>query len=92
MKLDKIEKFVIGLYCVIVLIVCYLIGYKVAEEHYKHYAIVHHAAFYEADSWGKVTFHWNDDSYAQAPFQDTKPWEILNENLFAQKLKENGVK
>jgi hypothetical protein len=92
MKFDKIEKFLIGIYVAIILLACGLIGYTTAETRYKHYAIIHHAAFYEADSWGKVSFHWNDDSYAQAPFQDTKPWEVMNANLFLQKLKENGVK
>lgn len=35
--------------------------------YWKHQAITHHAARYEANSWGSVSFHWNDDS-AQAPF------------------------
>jgi len=38
--------------------------------YWQHQAIVHHAAFFEASSWGNVSFHWEDDSYAHAPFQD----------------------
>ena len=35
----------------------------------KHEAIMHHAAFYESDSWGNTTFRWNDVSFAQTPFK-----------------------
>jgi hypothetical protein len=91
MKFDKFDKILLGLYCVIVLIACGLIGYKVAQDRYKHLAIIHHAAFYEADSWGNVTFHWNDDSYAQAPFQDDI-WNKIQNNLFEKKLNSLGIK
>jgi hypothetical protein len=35
--------------------------------YYQHLAVVHHAATYEANSWGNVSFHWNDVSFAQVP-------------------------
>lgn len=38
--------------------------------YYRHLAVVHHAAFYETDSWGNSSFHWNDVSFAQTPFQN----------------------
>lgn len=38
--------------------------------YYRHLAVIHHAAFYESDSWGHATFHWNDVSFAQAPFKN----------------------
>jgi hypothetical protein len=37
--------------------------------YWQHQAVLHNAAFYEANSWGKVSFHWNDVSFAQTPFQ-----------------------
>lgn len=86
MKLDKVEKFIIGIYAVIILFACGIIGYVIAEDRYKHYAIIHHAAFYEADTWGKVSFHWNDDSYAQTPFQD-EMWQRIQANIAEQKSK-----
>jgi hypothetical protein len=37
--------------------------------YWHHQAVVHHAAFYEANTWGDVSFHWNDVSYAQTPLK-----------------------
>jgi len=37
-------------------------------QYCKHEAVKHHAAFYEANSWGIPSFHWNDVSFAQTPF------------------------
>jgi hypothetical protein len=37
--------------------------------YWRHEAIIHHAAFYETSSWGNSSFHWNDVSFAQTPFQ-----------------------
>ena len=37
--------------------------------YWQHQAVLHHAAFFEADSWGMVSFHWNDVSYAQTPLK-----------------------
>jgi hypothetical protein len=36
--------------------------------YWQHQSVVHHAAFFEANSWGCVSFHWNDVSFAQTPF------------------------
>jgi len=35
--------------------------------YWQHQAVVHNAAFFEASSWGNVSFHWNDVSFAQVP-------------------------
>lgn len=35
--------------------------------YYQHLAVIHNAATYEASSWGNVSFHWNDVSFAQVP-------------------------
>lgn len=35
--------------------------------YWQHQAVVHHSAFFEASSWGNVSFHWNDVSFAQVP-------------------------
>jgi len=37
--------------------------------YWQHKSIQHHAAHFEADSWGLTTFHWNDE-YAQLPVAD----------------------
>jgi hypothetical protein len=42
----------------------------ITAYYYQHLAVTHHAATYEASSWGNVSFHWNDDSFAQTPFQN----------------------
>lgn len=44
-----------------------VIDVLITSFYWKHQAVVHHAARFEANSWGNVSFHWNDDS-AQAPF------------------------
>ena len=46
-----------------------VIGLLVMDIGWKHAAVVHHAAFYETSSWGFPSFHWNDVSFAQTPFQ-----------------------
>jgi hypothetical protein len=38
--------------------------------YWQHLAVVHNAACFEADSWGRVSFHWNDVSFAQTPFKN----------------------
>ena len=35
--------------------------------YWKHLAIKHNAAFFETDSYGLSSFHWNDVSFAQVP-------------------------
>jgi hypothetical protein len=35
--------------------------------YWQHEAVTHHAARFDANSWGISSFHWNDDS-AQTPF------------------------
>jgi len=60
--------------------------------YYQHLAVVHNAATYEASSWGNVSFHWNDVSYAQAPFEDQTPYEKIRKESFDKELKAAGVK
>jgi hypothetical protein len=60
--------------------------------YWQHKAIIHHAAFFEANTWGNVSFHWNDDSYAHAPFQDSAPYEKINQDIFQKKLDSLGIK
>ena len=60
--------------------------------YYQHLAIVHHAAFYEASSWGNVSFHWNDVSFAQTPFEDQTPYEKIRQESFEKELKAVGAK
>jgi len=38
--------------------------------YWRHLAVKHNAATYEANSWGIPSFHWNDVSFAQTPFQE----------------------
>jgi hypothetical protein len=59
--------------------------------YWKHQAIIHHSAFFEASSWGDVSFHWNDDSTPQTPFQDGG-WEKIQNALFQKKLDTLNVK
>jgi len=41
----------------------------VTSLYWQHLATQHHAAHFEADSWGLVSFHWHDE-YAQTPLAD----------------------
>ena len=59
---------------------------------WQHQCVVHRAAFFEADSWGRVSFHWEDDSYAHAPFKDYSECKKVMDDQFAQTLKDNGIK
>lgn len=34
---------------------------------WQHKCVIHKAAFFESNSWGLTTFHWDDDSYAHVP-------------------------
>lgn len=58
---------------------------------WRHFAIVHHAATYEANSWGIPSFHWNDESFAQTPFQE-EGWGKVQDALFQKKLNQLGIK
>jgi hypothetical protein len=75
------------LICIICAIDC-----LVTSLYWQHTAIVHHAAFFEASSWGNVSFHWNDDSFAQAPFQDGSFYENATKQAFQNKLNSLGIK
>jgi hypothetical protein len=84
--MDKTEKITLGITTIVVAVSIFFLGWAFAEMQWKHKAIIHHSAFYEADSWGQVSFHWNDDSVAQTPFQD-QTWEKIQADLFQKKLK-----
>jgi hypothetical protein len=59
---------------------------------WQHSCVVHHAAFFEANNWGWVSFHWDDVSYAHAPFQDPDPIAQKMEQAFQAKLKALDLK
>jgi hypothetical protein len=90
-NMDKIEKTTLVIVTIVVAISIFILGWGLAEMQWKHYAIAHHSAFYEADSWGQVSFHWNDDSLPQTPFQD-QTWEKIQASIFQKKLDTLGIK
>jgi hypothetical protein len=47
---------------------------------WQHACVLHHAAFYEADSWGFSHYQWNDTASAQTPFQD-EGWQKIQNHL-----------
>ena len=57
-------------------------------EIWKHHCVLHHAAFYEVNSWGLSSFKWEDDSYAHTPFQN---WDDIQTQIFKNKLDKLGV-
>jgi hypothetical protein len=59
--------------------------------YWRHLAIKHNAAFFEANSWGIPSFHWNDVSFAQTPFQDEGYYAKKTEQAFNAKLKKMGI-
>jgi hypothetical protein len=89
--MDKFDKILMGFVTILIAAMIFILGWLLSEQNWKHYAIIHHSAFYEPDSWGNVKFHWNDDSFAQTPFQD-EAWSKIQQNLFQQKLNSLGLK
>jgi len=89
--MDKTEKIMVGITLTAVAVSIFILGWVGAEQQWKHKAIIHQAAFYEADSWGQVSFHWNDDSVAHTPFQDGS-WEKVQASIFQKKLDALGIK
>jgi hypothetical protein len=59
--------------------------------YWRHLAVAHSAATYEANSWGIPSFHWNDESSAQTPFQESG-WQKVEDALFQKKINQLGVK
>ena len=89
--MDKFDKIMLAFVGFLVATMLFLLGWGLAEQQWKHKAIIHHSAFYEADSWGNVKFHWNDDSFAQAPLVD-EGWEKVQASIFQKKLDALGIK
>jgi hypothetical protein len=89
--MSKLDKYMMTGVIIVGMIAFFILGWGFSEQQWKHYAIIHHSAFYESDSWGNVTFHWNDDSFAQMPFQDGG-WEKIQTSIFNQKLNALGIK
>jgi hypothetical protein len=52
-----------------------------ASLYWQHQACIHHAAKYEANSWGLVSYHWNDE-YAQVidPNDSLVPTPLVYKN------------
>jgi hypothetical protein len=90
-NMDKFEKRIMTAVIIFGFIAFFILGWGFSEMRWKHYAIVHHAAFYEADSWANVSFHWNDESFAQEPLQD-QAWEKVQASIFQKKLDKFGIK
>ena len=72
----------------LITILC-VIGCLATSLYWQHASVVHHAARYEANSWGITSFHWNDDS-AQTPFQD--PLTAKLDQLYHHKLEALDIK
>jgi len=68
-----------------------LIDSLATSLYWRHLAVKHSAATYEANSWGVPSFHWNDESSAQTPFQD-EGWQKIQDSLFQKKLNQLGIK
>lgn len=68
-----------------------LLDMAITSLYWKHLSVEHNAAHYEVNSWGTTTFKWNDESYAQTPFQD-EGWKRVQDALFDQKIKSLGIK
>jgi len=58
---------------------------------WRHLAVKHSAATYEANSWGIPSFHWNDESFAQTPLQE-EGWQKIQDAVFKKKLSQLGIK
>ena len=63
MKHTTINAIIIGIF---VTLIC-LLDFFATSLYWQHQAVIHHSAFFEASSWGNVSFHWNDVSFAQTP-------------------------
>lgn len=86
------DKHLLILSIIVLVLTLMSISALVMEQYCKHQAVAHHSAFYEADSWGQVSFHWNDDSYAHTPFQDPDLIANKMEQAFQAKLKALDIK
>ena len=84
---NKILDIVVIVFCLLAFELV-IIGFT--SLYWQHQAVVHHSAFFEASSWGNVSFHWNDISFAQAPFQDPVTEKL--DQLFQNKLKALDIK
>jgi hypothetical protein len=70
-------------------IIC-LMDCLITSLYWQHQSVLHHSASFEANSWGVSSFHWNDESFAQTPFQD-EAWEKVQATIFQKKLKALGI-
>jgi len=87
MKPEFLNKATLALIAVCILLISNLITCLV----WQHECVLHHAAFFEANSWGIVSFHWNDVSYAQVPFQDHTPFQKIMDHEFQKLLDSKGI-
>jgi len=55
---EKTYQYLLVTYAAIVTIV---ISAFIAVNYGQHLAVTHHAAHYEVNSWGIVSYHWNDE-------------------------------
>jgi hypothetical protein len=80
----------LGIISIVALAFC-VIDSCLTSLYWQHLAVVHSAAIYEANSWGVPSFHWNDVSFAQAPFQDPQIYQQKSDEAFVAKLKKLGI-
>lgn len=80
----------IGIIAIVTLTFC-VIDSLATSLLWRHFAVQHHAATYEANSWGIPSFHWNDESSAQTPFQE-EGWQKVQDSTFQKKLNKLGIK
>lgn len=83
------KKLIIQL--VIVVTATVVIDAAIVSVYWRHLAVKHGAAFYEANSWGISSFHWNDTSFAQEPFQDEQ-WKKVQDSIFQKKINDLNLK
>jgi hypothetical protein len=80
----------------ILIIVCLLLTFEavtitLTSLYWKHKAVTHNAATYEANSWGIPSFHWNDVSFAQVPFQDPAIYQQKMDEATRKRLNALGI-
>ena len=80
------DKLITILLCLIIVTITNTITCLV----WQHKCVLHHAAFFESNTWGVTQFKWEDNSYAHQPFQDDT-WEKIQAKLFQEKMEKLGL-
>lgn len=80
----------VGILAIVAITFC-VIDTFATSLYWRHLAVNHGSATYETSSWGVPSFHWNDESFAQTPFQDGN-WQKIQDGTFQKKLNALGIK